>query len=152
MHSQGHRRSKRLYSDALHPTPKGLIIEQKTYSDPFFPNRDFVILDYKVKNKGIEILNNLWQALFMDLDIGDYLSNYIKKDEQKKMIYQYNDGIFIGIKLLDKGGEKVSYTGITSAIDAFSENRKYDFISGSTNQFQSEKKADWSSLYVNRSL
>jgi aminopeptidase N len=146
---QGSQEIKTSYSDALHPTPKGIVIEQKTYSDPVFPNREFVIMDYKIRNKGNESLNTLWPALFMDLDIGDYLSNYIKKDEQNKMIYQYNNGIYIGIKLLSQGGEKINYTSITDAVDAFSENKKFDYIAGILNQFQSEKKADWSSLLSN---
>jgi aminopeptidase N len=146
---QGSQEIKTSYSDALHPTPKGIVIEQKTYSDPVFPNREFVIMDYKIRNQGNESLNTLWPALFMDLDIGDYLGNYIKKDEQNKMIYQYNNGIYIGIKLLSQGGEKINYSGITDAVDAFSENKKFDFIAGTLNQFQSEKKADWSSLLSN---
>ncbi|MBK7096932.1 MAG: T9SS type A sorting domain-containing protein [Saprospiraceae bacterium] len=146
---QGSQEIKTSYSDALHPTPKGIVIEQKTYSDPVFPNREFVIMDYKIRNKGNESLNTLWPALFMDLDIGDYLGNYIKKDEQNKMIYQYNNGIYIGIKLLSLGEEKINYTGITDAVDAFSENKKFDYIAGILNQFQSEKKADWSSLLSN---
>ncbi|MGE5356958.1 MAG: M1 family aminopeptidase [Deltaproteobacteria bacterium] len=137
---------KTTYSDELHPIPKGITIEQRSYSDPVYPNREFIIIDYLVKNQGTETLPGIYPSLFLDLDIGDYLDNQIKKDEANKLIWQYNDGIYIGIKLLSQQAEKINFSGIVNAIDELSENKKYDFLSGKLNQYQAEKKADWSSL------
>ena len=134
------------YSDSGHPESKGLDINQTSYSWSSYPNRNFIILKYNIINNGQENMENVFPALFLDLDIGDYLNNYIKKDEERNLLYQYNGDVYIGIKKLNPDGKNAIFSGIIDAIDKFAEQDKYDYLTGIKNQYLENKKADWSSL------
>ncbi len=134
------------YNDSNHPLAKNLKVDQTSYAWFLVPYRNFVFIDYTIKNDGDTDLDNFFVGQFMDFDIGVYSDNRIEKDETRKMLYQYNDGIYLGIKLLNSSGKNIVYSGIIDAIDKLSENKKYPYLSGKTNQFEINKEKDWSSL------
>lgn len=134
------------YSDSAHPQSKNLSVVQTSYSWNSDPYRNFVIVKYDIKNNGNSIVQNLYPALFLDLDIGDYLENYIKKDDSENLIYQYNENYFIGIKKLGNSDKNSFLSGIIDAIDTWKEKDKFDFLKGNRNQYITNKKADWSIL------
>jgi hypothetical protein len=135
-----------VFSDSGHPHSKNLTIEQTSYSWNSDPYRNFVIVKYDIKNNGNSPVQNLYPALFLDLDIGDYLENSIKKDDSEKLIYQYNGNYYIGIKKLGNSDKNSFLSGIIDAIDTWKEKDKFDFLNGNRNQYITNKKADWSIL------
>ncbi|HHH54623.1 MAG TPA: T9SS type A sorting domain-containing protein, partial [Bacteroidetes bacterium] len=134
------------YDDSSHPFSKNIKVNQTSHAWFLVPYRNFIFIDYDIKNDGVEDLDSIYLGLFMDFDIGNYSENIIKKDESRNMIYQYNNGIYLGIKLLNSDTNNIVYSGIIDAIDNFSEEKKYSYLTGMTNNFQENKKHDWSSL------
>ncbi|HEB62738.1 MAG TPA: M1 family peptidase, partial [Bacteroidetes bacterium] len=135
-----------VYTDKNHPESKDVEINQTSYSWSLAPFRDFIIVKYDIKNKGNKDIDNLYIGQFMDFDIGDYLENYIDKNEDERLIYQSADNIFIGIKLLNRNSENPVFTGLLNAVDNWDENIKFDYLSGQNNAFLTDKQGDWSSL------
>lgn len=135
-----------VYTDKNHLHSKDIEINQTSYSWALDPFRNFIIVKYIIKNKGINNLNDFHIGQFMDFDFSDYLNNFIDKDENRRMVFQYFDNTYIGIKFLNKNSKNIIFSGVLSAVDYFDENIKYDYLIGSSNDFLPGKKGDWSSL------
>jgi len=133
------------YNDSANPTSKNISIDQTTYSWNLDPYREFIIFNYTLVNEGSSDLDDFYISQFLDFDIGDYLDNYIHKDEARHLIYQSNDGIYSGIRSLDNNAN-LKYIAISGAVDGLGENKKYQYLSGNSNDYKENKKADWSSL------
>ena len=135
-----------IYNDAGHPDNKGIKIVQSSISKSENPDKNWIIISYKLINDSNEAINDLTAGVFADFDIGDYLNNIIAKDQASSLIYQFNDNLYAGIKLLNKSFNKVTFVGIKDAIDKFGENVKYDYLTGVKNDIVVNTKSDWSSL------
>lgn len=133
------------YSDLGHPQSNNIDVEQTSYSWTLDPYRDFILFNYNITNNGSTDLDELYVAQFLDFDIGDFSENYIKKDESRKLIFQYNDNIYTGIRLLNNTID-INYCGILDAVDNLNENLKYQYLCGKKNNFKQNQKGDWSSL------
>lgn len=134
------------FSDIGHLQSKNLSVKQTSYSWNSDPYRNIIIVKYDITNNGNNPVQNLYPALFLDLDIGDYLENYIRKDDSEKLIYQYNENYFIGIKYLGNSDKNSFLTGIIDAIDTWKEKDKFDYLIGNKNDYNASKQADWSIL------
>ncbi len=135
-----------VYTDENHPNNKNIEINQTSYSWSLAPFQNFIIIKYDIKNNGNENLENFYLGQFMDFDINDYLNNNIDKNENRRLVYQFSNGIFTGIKFLNDNGKNLVYSGIINAIDNFNENVKYNYLTGQKNDLTTGKKADWASL------
>jgi hypothetical protein len=133
------------YSDAGHSNNKGISVDQTSYSWSQYPNRDFILFDYTIKNNGAENLDNFYAAMFLDFDIEDYTENYISKDEDRNLLFQSSNGIYSGIKVLNQN-VGINYGGILNAVDDLNENEKFSYLTGNKNDFSDNTKGDWSSL------
>lgn len=133
------------YSDTDHPNSKNITVEQTSYSWQLQPNRDFILFRYQLVNNGAEDLNDFYVSQFMDFDIGDYLENYIAKDESRALLYQSNNNVYVGVRSLDRPS-KVNYCSVSGAVDNFDESKKYKYLTAEKNDFQEDKKNDWSTM------
>ena len=91
------------FDDSAHPTPKGLDVSQWSASvaDPGY--RDFVVLTYKVENRGAEALDGVYAGIFSDFDINNKTANDVYSDTLRRltyMTYQDSSVYSAGIKLL----------------------------------------------------
>jgi hypothetical protein len=89
--------------DGAHATPKGLTVTQWSASvaDPGY--RDFVVVTYKVENRGTEALNGLYVGIFSDFDINNTTDNNVYSDTVRRLTYMAQPGDFqyaAGVKLL----------------------------------------------------
>ncbi|MEZ4906485.1 MAG: T9SS type A sorting domain-containing protein [Saprospiraceae bacterium] len=109
-------------------------------------DEDIIFLNYKLVNEGVEALNNLFAGIIIDFDIGEYLNNFINTDKDINLIYQFNGDIYAGIKLLNTDYSNTNLIGIKSVIDRFSEDVKYNYLSGNSNDLVTNVKDDWSCL------
>ncbi len=134
------------YSDANHPNSKNIIVKQTSASWIEVPNRETIIFNYEIVNNGTEDLKDFYVSQFLDFDIGSYLDNKIGKNEENKLIYQYNDDIYLGIRVLNDSFSQLNYVGILNAVDNLDEDKKYRFLSGINNDFDESTIGDWSSL------
>ncbi len=135
-----------IYSDTNHPNSKNITVKQTSSSWIESPNREAIIFNYEIVNNGTEDLKDFYVSQFLDFDIGDYLDNKIGKNEENKLLYQYNDGIYLGIRLLNDSFNQLNYVALLNAVDILDENKKYSFLSGTNNDFNESIEGDWSSL------
>ncbi len=133
------------YSDAGHPDSKNIVVDQTSYSWNLDPYRELILFKYNIINQGSEDLDDFYLSQFMDFDISDFAENYIEKDESKRLLYQHENGIYCGIKLLDNS-DKLNYVSVASAVDYLSESKKYKYLKGELNDFKQNQKGDWSTM------
>lgn len=133
------------YSDSLHMNSKGISVDQTSYSWNQDPYRDFILFKFDLINNGTENLENFYISQFMDFDIEDYTENYVQKNESKRLLYQYIDGLYSGVKLLDNS-DKIKFVSISDAVDNLVESKKFEYLSGLKNDFKVNKKGDWSTM------
>ena len=135
------------YTDKGHPLSKNIKINQTSYSWSLNPQRNFIIFHYEIGNNGDEDLDSFYVGQFLDFDVdNNYLDNYIDKDSERKMMFQYGENLYLGIRLLSYHVGDINYTGIINAVDILQENKKYPYLSGTKNDFVTNKKGDWTSL------
>jgi hypothetical protein len=92
-----------IYSDRGHPSPRGIIVTQKSWAWREAPYNDFVILQYIIENKSNSPLNEIYVGQFMDFDVKAGNKNEVMSDSVERAIYQWKDSssICVGVKLLD---------------------------------------------------
>ncbi len=133
------------YSDEKHPESKNILVDQTSYSWNIEPYRELILFKYKIINNGIENLDSFYISQFMDFDIPDYTENYISKDESNRLLYQYSNGIYCGVKVLDNT-DKINYVSVSSAVDNLGETKKFKYLTGRLNDFKEGVKNDWSTM------
>ncbi|MBN2423858.1 MAG: VCBS repeat-containing protein [Calditrichaceae bacterium] len=85
------------YSDERSPTPMGLRIVQRSYSNASDPDHNgYVVLDYDIINETENTLDSIYIGLFSDWDVGGpvpggYDMNRTKYDTTLQLLYSYND-------------------------------------------------------------
>lgn len=108
------------FTDARAEVPMGVSVEQHTYAFEYDPYRDFVILQYIIRNTSSTYLSNLYVGMFCDWDIVEYASNAGGFDFLGQFSWvALHDGArlsdYRGIKVLH--GQLVTvYTDLTSQI------------------------------------
>jgi hypothetical protein len=93
-----------VYDDGGHAYPRGLSVQQDSWSWSTAPYDDFVIVRYTLTNTGSEPINDLYVGQFMDWDIGtDPWHNQGGTDSQSRMAYMWHaTGLpYAGVALLD---------------------------------------------------
>lgn len=109
-----------IFTDARAEDPIGLTVQQHSYAFDYAPYKDFVILQYVIRNTSEEFLSNLYVGLQCDWDITDYTSNAGGFEALGQFSWvAYHSGAsfsdYRGIKVLQ--GQLVTvYTNLTSAI------------------------------------
>ncbi|MFD2245631.1 S8 family serine peptidase [Pontibacter ruber] len=118
----------------------GVQVSQRSFAWSGDKNKDFVVLEYTVKNITPDTIKTLHAGLFADWNIGNPYINAADWDSANKMGYVYNVGEampYAGIKLLTS--ESPSYYAIDnlsggrntfSIADGFSAEEKYKALSG----------------------
>jgi serine protease len=91
-----------------------LLIKQRAISDSVAENRNFIILEYQIKNTGSESYSNVAAGLFADWDLIDPGSNATDYSSSERCAYVYTlpvDSVYTGIGLL------TAQTPVCHAID-----------------------------------
>lgn len=123
----------------------GVQVRQRGYAWAQAPHRDYVVLEYQLKNVTTDTLKPLYAGLFMDWDlVPEYARNVVAWDSVRRLSYAYDAGspdVYVGLKWLSGG------TATTYAIDVnapagsavqlsngFSKAEKYLTLSNGTRQ------------------
>ncbi|MCD6087433.1 MAG: S8 family serine peptidase [Candidatus Hydrothermae bacterium] len=89
------------FDDSGHPDSRGITVRQLAYAYDKPNFSDFVILEYRIKNEGTTIFDNLYAALFMFFNIpGNSPYNYARVDSGHKTVYNWNYTDHGGVALL----------------------------------------------------
>ena len=97
--------TKTTFNDNIASAPINVEIKQNTYAWSSFPNQQFVIWEYIIKNMNATAINNFYAGIFADWDIdgATFGSNRSAYNSSTKMGYCYytaSNGKYAGIKLL----------------------------------------------------
>ncbi|MDP4266635.1 MAG: S8 family serine peptidase [Bacteroidota bacterium] len=115
----------------------GVTVLQNTYAWKATQYQKFVIVEYKIKNPGKTIINNLFAGIYADWNITSNTGNLADYDSINKMGYVYKQyGKYGGIKLLTPG--KINYyafnndgsNGSIGTYNGISKANKYKVMSG----------------------
>jgi len=142
------------YSDAGHPTPKGLKITQNTYMSAQPGYDDFVVMVFDIQNQGSNPVNGLYAGIFADFDIGSSsTSNTLFSDTVRRFTYMRQSTTAnptVGVKILAPQSF-ANLSGVDHAIyvypdSAMTDNMKFRFLNGTIVQRNSNRTYDWSVL------
>ncbi len=101
--SLGNLHVQSMMNDSRDIQPSQLLITQNAYSWHDDINSDFVIIEYVLKNDGLEELNNYYAGLFADFDLVMPAQNKASYDEQTRMMFTEYTGqqtLYAGMMLL----------------------------------------------------
>ncbi len=132
---------KWFYDDSGHPASTGIEIEQTTHSFKTAPDDEYVLMEYILKNKGMNGLSDFYAGIILDFDIDYHLNNQVGKNLSSQLIYQKN-GIHVGISALDPE-ETISLIAVSDPQQKFKEAAKYNYISGASDDYIPGKNDDW---------
>jgi hypothetical protein len=148
----GDQHFRGVFSDAGHPSPKGLTVVQNSYMSADAGYDDFVVLDYAITNNGSSEIDGICAGVFADFDVGSNSALdfcFSDTDERfMKMWMQGSPNPTAGLKILAPGW----YTNLT-AVDhniwvypdsCVTDNQKYRFLNGSIVLRNSNRAYDWS--------
>ncbi len=148
----GDQHYRGVYSDAGHPSPKGLTVTQNSYMSADSAYDDFVVLDYAITNEGASAVTGIYAGVFADFDVGDSSAlNLCRSDtvaRSLKMWWQNHQNPTVGLKILAPG-----WFRNLSAVDhniwvypdsCVTDNQKYRFLNGSIVLRNSNRPYDWS--------
>ncbi|WBA42282.1 S8 family peptidase [Hymenobacter canadensis] len=90
----------------------GVQVRQRGYAWAQAPHRDYVVLEYQLRNMTPDTLKPLYAGLFMDWDVvPDYARNVVAWDSVRRLSYTYDASspeVFVGLKWLS-GGKATAY-------------------------------------------
>ena len=123
-------------------TPLPVLVSHRAYAWAApAADRKYIIVDYTIRNNGVNTLNNLYAGLFADWDIPQYGNNKSDTDAGRKMGYTWSTdagGLWAGMKLLTSGGfnhyavdNVTGGNGGLDLSDGFSNTEKYSALSSS---------------------
>lgn len=135
--------------------PIGLEVVQRSFAFANPPDDDYVILEYTIKNKSSDTLENIYPGLFFDWDI----NLFTPKDDiagrdtvsNVEFVYQYDSISSIYLTVFHLNYPPASYKVIDNQLhlyDGFTEEEKYLFLSGDSLMVSDTAKnlypGDWS--------
>jgi len=94
------------FNDQQSSNPLNVTINHRSLTWTNAPDNKYHIFEYKIKNTGTSILNNLYAGIIADWDIMNYANNKSNENNLLKMGYSYSTdsaGVYAGIKLLTSG-------------------------------------------------
>ncbi len=151
--SFGNQHLQASYTDAGHPSPKGLKVIQNSYSLSDSRYDDFVVLVFEYQNTGTTTINGLYSGIISDFDIKPESSatDIARSDVNRRAVYMrraVTQNPTVGMKLLYPL-TAANLTCIDHAIyvypeSAMNENMKYRILNGGINVLQSNRTYDWS--------
>jgi len=138
-------------TDAGHPTPKGLAVEQHWYMNAVNGYRDWAIAAFDFTNNGSSAINGVYAAMVGDFDIGTSTSNVAGSDTVRRSVWMEPYGSetpTVGFVLLDPD-RFANLSAIDHALyvyptSALTDTQKYQFMNGTIVLRQSDRSYDWS--------
>ncbi len=141
-----------VFSDAGHPSPKGLRVTQHSYQNAAAGYDDFVALVYDITNNGSSAVTGAYAGVFADFDLGTSSSNTAGTDTVRRLAYMRTStsaNPTVGVKILYPYSWR-NLTCIDHAIYVYptdscvTDNQKFRFLNGTINQRSSTRNYDWS--------
>lgn len=150
--ANGDQHFRCVFSDAGHPTPKGLRIVANSYQTNRSGYDDFVVLQYIISNQGTSAVNGLYAGVMADFDIGsNSATNSGSSNETKRyscMRQQSSENPTVGVKILEPPSfanlSLIDHARYVYPDSCMSESQKYRWLTGALSQRNSNRNYDWS--------
>ncbi|MFO7638597.1 MAG: S8 family peptidase [bacterium] len=142
------------YSDAGHPSPKGLRVTQNSYQAAHAGYDDFVVLTFDIANEGASAVNGMYAGVFADFDIGSNpATNTATSDESRRLTYMRQStsaNPTVGVKILSPTSfanlAAVDHDRYVYPDSAMTDGMKWRLLNGTIVQRNSNRAYDWSTL------
>jgi len=142
------------YSDAGHPSPKGLLITQNSHQSAHTGYDDFVVMIFDITNEGSGPVEGLYAGVFADFDVGaDPAANVAASDEARRFTWMRqnaNQNPTVGVKILEPRSfanlAAVDHERYVYPDSAMTDGMKWRFLNGTIVQRNSNRPYDWSTL------
>ncbi len=125
------------FNDSAATSPLSISVKQKTLAWGKTAYEDFVILEYKIFNKGATPYTNLHVGVYADWDIGAVTNNEAALDNATKTAYCNEiGGVFAGVHLMDTNNihhyayENDGANGSASIYDGYTETEQFTHLTG----------------------
>lgn len=132
----------------FHPARIGLEIQQQTYAWRNAPNDNFVIVEYKIKNRSGARIDSLYTGIFADWEIGTRQNNQADWDATRRLGYVFNPTgtyPYAGVRLLTEQTPQYYAFDNQSEVnifDGFTMSEKFRAISSGVSRTQTIANAD----------
>jgi hypothetical protein len=142
------------FTDANHPSPRDLEIVQRAYGSAAPTRRDFVILEYRIRNRGTAAVEQLYAAVACDFRTGNWNENdqldYAGTDSARILAYNRSqpETTALGIRPIyppGSGGWANCISNATIA-DGFTKAEKMGFLDGSLRSTTGPTMGNWHAL------
>jgi hypothetical protein len=138
--------SRAIYTDAGHPSAKGLRLWQYGYA---WKETDFVILKFVLENTGGSDLNDMYAGIVADYDMGSNSADDLAgTDQSRNLAYMKEsttDNPHVGIQLLYGNKSNVSVISNPDYVwDTWDDDICFRFLNGDLHFESSSNDTDWS--------
>lgn len=136
-----------IFEDSRSSIPIGVQVTQLSYAWANPPDDDFVMLRYDVTNTTSSTLNNLYVAVYLDWDVGDYSNNQAGWDPDSAVGWMKDaSSPYYGLCLVSH--DPASYRAVQNSTyvynNLFTDALKYQFMTEGFVVTQSSSPDDWS--------
>ncbi len=141
-----------IFSDALHPDPKGLTVTQRSFVSARSQHKDFMILEYRIHNNDTAAITNLWSGVACDFRTAPWNSNdeldYAGTDTLRSLAYVRSspETLALGVRLIYPR-EATGYANCiyhnTYINDGFTKGEKIRFLDGRLRSVSGAMIGNW---------
>jgi hypothetical protein len=134
------------YTDSAAAQPRRLFVDQESWSYSANDADDFVILRYRLFNRGTTTLPNAYVGLFLDVDLDSMIDNEGRVDAGRNLIYltdRDTSNLHVGVRLLQEAQGVPPVSNLTLIRNAtyvwptqyLPDAHKYGFLSASAPEY-----------------
>ncbi|MFA5033703.1 MAG: M14 family zinc carboxypeptidase [bacterium] len=128
-------------------TTTGIRVKQNSWAWSDSSYKDFIIMEYIIRNKSDSGINGLYAGQFMDFDIGSG-GNSGDIDSTRRLVYMWGSGLpYSGVKILEpKSARNLSFiNGNYVFPDGYIlDSDKFSFLDGGIRVPSTSQNSDWS--------
>ena len=145
------------FDDAHHPSPRNLLVRQRSFVSAKLAHKDFVVLEYCVYNEGGSAVSNLYAAAACDFRTMGWNLNdgtdYAGTDSARVLAYVMSassgETLALGVRPIyppATGGWANCVNQATYISDGFTKSEKFRFMDGTLRSTTGTSPADWEAM------
>ncbi len=139
------------YDDSGHPSARSLVCEQYSWAWDESTADDFVIMKFMLTNDGTTTISDLYAAIIMDWDIGDFSSNQGGSEVLRNLTWMYEATPYVGVAILDPPRSVpaanlalIDHDIYVYPYGGLPDHVQIQFMDGTIQNASSDRPADWS--------
>ncbi len=128
----------------------GLKVIQRSYAYSTYPDNDYVMLRYDIRNTRLDTIRNAYVGIYADWDVADVGENKVSYDSTRNLGYMWDSigtSNYFGVSLLTSSAS--SFRAVSNPLyvyNGFTEGNKYRFMTDGFTTKEGTPITDWSIL------